>query len=104
MNEPLSLALALLAGALLGMIFFGGLWWTVRRAVSANQPALWFFGSLVLRTGIALAGILLVSGGFWERLLLCLVGFTSARFTVVWLTGPPSGDRARSAKAVRHAP
>jgi F1F0 ATPase subunit 2 len=30
MNEFLSLALALAAGVLLGAIYFGGLWWTVR--------------------------------------------------------------------------
>ena len=41
---------------LLGALFFGGLWWTVRKGVSSTQPALWFFGSLLLRTSIALAG------------------------------------------------
>ena len=45
MNEPLSLVLALITGVVLGAIFFGGLWWTVRKCVSAKQPALWFFGS-----------------------------------------------------------
>ena len=47
MNETLSLVLALVAGVLLGAIFFGGLWWTVRKGVSSKQPALWFFGSLL---------------------------------------------------------
>jgi F1F0 ATPase subunit 2 len=32
MNEILSLAAAVAAGALLGAVFFGGLWWTVRKA------------------------------------------------------------------------
>ena len=72
MNEVLLLALALSAGVLLGAIFFGGLWWTVRKGVSSEQPAFWFFGSLLLRMSIALAGFYFVSGGHWERLLLCL--------------------------------
>ena len=40
MNEVLLLALALSAGVLLGAVFFGGLWWTVRKGVSSEQPAL----------------------------------------------------------------
>ena len=40
MSETLALILTLLAGVLLGAIFFGGLWWTIRRSVSSKQPAL----------------------------------------------------------------
>ena len=83
------LALALAAGVLLGAIFFGGLWWTVRKGVSSKRPALWFFGSLLLRMSIALAGFYFVRGGHWERLLLCLLGFVLARLVVTWLTRPP---------------
>ena len=63
MNEPLSLASALVAGVLLGAIFFGGLWWTVRRGVSSKRVALWFLGSMLLRTCIALLGFYFVAGG-----------------------------------------
>ena len=62
MNETLTLVLAWVAGVLLGAIFFGGLWWTVRKGVSSKQPALWFFGSLLLRMSIALAGFYFVVG------------------------------------------
>jgi F1F0 ATPase subunit 2 len=86
MNNTLTLAWALVAGALLGAIFFGGLWWTVRKCVSSTHPALWLFGSLLLRMSIALAGFYFVSDGHWERLLLCLVGFVIARFIVTRLT------------------
>jgi heme A synthase len=37
---------------LLGVIFFGGLWWTVRKGLSSKRPALCFFGSLLLRTSM----------------------------------------------------
>ena len=94
MNEVLLLALTLSVGVLLGAIFFGGLWWTVRKGVSSEQPAFWFFGSLLLRMGIALAGFYFVSGGQWERLLVCLVGFVIARLMVTWLTRS-SGDNQR---------
>jgi len=48
-------------GVGLGAVFFGGLWWTVRGCTSYKQPALWFFGSLLLRMGITLAGFYVVS-------------------------------------------
>ena len=94
MNEPLTLALAWLAGSALGANFFGGLWWTVRKGVSANQPALWFLGSLLLRMGIALAGFYVVSGGHPDRLLASLVGFVMARPIVTWLTRTPPAREA----------
>ena len=88
MTETLTLALAWVAGVLLGAIFFGGLWWTVRRGVSSKQPALWFFGSLVVRMSVALAGLYFASGGHWERMLSCLLGFVSASLLVTKLTRP----------------
>lgn len=86
MNETLTLVPALVAGGVLGAMFFGGLWWTVQKGVSSKPSALWFFGSLLLRMSIALAGFYFVSGGHWDRLLTCLLGFVMARFIVTRLT------------------
>jgi len=86
MNEILSLVTALVTGMLLGAMFFGGLWWTVQKGVSSARPALWFFGSLLLRTSMTLVGFYVVSDGQWERLLVCLLGFTIARLIATRLT------------------
>jgi F1F0 ATPase subunit 2 len=86
MNETLTLVSALVTGVLLGAMFFGGLWWTVRKGVSSKRPALWFFGSLLLRTSIALAGFYFIARGHWERMLVCLLGFIMARLIVMRLT------------------
>jgi F1F0 ATPase subunit 2 len=56
MNEFLMLMIVLVTGLLLGAFFFGGLWWTVRKGASSKSPALWFAGSMLLRTSIVLAG------------------------------------------------
>ena len=104
MNDTLPLVLAWVAGGVLGAIFFGGLWWTVRMGTSSTQPALWFLGSLLLRMSIALAGFYFVSGGHWDRLLACLLGFVIARFIVTRLTGPPIEHHNSRAKGAAHAP
>jgi len=104
MNEPSNLAAAMAAGALLGAMFYGGLWWTVRRGISSSRAAAWFLGSLLVRMGIALAGFHLVSGGRWERLLACLLGFVVARLVVAWRTRPPGVIRTLQAPEGGHAP
>ena len=86
MNEALILVLAWAAGGVLGAVFFGGLWWTVRKGVSSKKAALWFIVSLVLRMSLALIGFYVIAAGHWERLLLCLLGFVTARLVVTWLT------------------
>jgi F1F0 ATPase subunit 2 len=104
MNETLTLALAWVAGLLLGAIFYGGLWWTVRKGVTSKQPALWFLISMPLRMSIALTGFYFVSGGRWPRLLLCLCGFIMARLVVIWLTRPQRNSPPRPEPEARHAP
>jgi F1F0 ATPase subunit 2 len=104
MNEFSSLALAVAAGVLLGAIFFGGLWWTVIRAVSYQRPALWFFGSMLARTSITLAGFYFVGGKDWERWLLCLLGFVLARIVVKWLTRPRVEHHNSRAPETSYAP
>jgi F1F0 ATPase subunit 2 len=81
-NAPV-LALAFLSGVLLGVIFFGALWWTVRRGLLSPVPALWFSASSLIRTGVALGGFYIVSQGEWRRLLACLLGFFLARIVVL---------------------
>lgn len=98
-NELLLLGPALAAGMLLGGIFFGGLWWTVRLALSSQWAALWFFGSLQLRMGIAMAGFYLIGQGQWQHWLSCLVGFALARLAVNTLTRPRTPSAAEAGLA-----
>jgi F1F0 ATPase subunit 2 len=104
MNETLTLLLAWVAGGVLGVIFFGGLCWTVRKAVSSKRPVLWFFGSLWLRMSVAVAGFYFVSGGHWQRLLACLLGFVVAQLVVTWLMRPCGENQMRPAREASHAP
>lgn len=108
MNETkiqvLILLLSGMAGATLGAIFFGGLWWTVRKGVSSRQPALLFFASLLLRTIIVLTGFNFVTDGHWNRLLVCLLGFFIARFIVIRYTDRPFVYHQLPTMEADHAP
>lgn len=103
MNETVMLGSALVTGVLLGLMFFGGLWWTVRKVVSVKHPAFWVFASLMLRMTFALAGFYFIADGQWERLLVCLLGFFIARLAVTRLSGPPVAQSNASGKEADHA-
>jgi F1F0 ATPase subunit 2 len=108
-TDMLTLPPVLVAGALLGGVFYGGLWWTVSRAMMFQRPALWFLGSLLLRTGVALAGIYILFDGQWERLLACMLGFAVGRMAVTCLTRPgltvpAHGRQSGLDKEAVHAP
>ena len=96
MNEFSKLALALVAGGGLGGIFFGGLWYTVRRGLQSSRPASWFLISMLVRMSLVLGGFYLVGCSDWRRLAAGLAGFVIARFIVVRLTrlGNNSGKEA----------
>lgn len=79
---------ALLAGGVLGTVFFAGLWWTVRRAADSSAPVRWFLVSLIARTAIVLAGFYAVGASQPFRLGLCLLGFVLARTLVLRFTRP----------------
>ena len=88
LSDSLVWVAALLAGGLLGGVFFGGLWWTVQRAAVSALPARWFLGSLVVRTVFVLVGFYAVGAGQAARLGLCLLGFVLARAIVLRATRP----------------
>ncbi len=104
MKDVIAIGLFACFGGLLGGIFFGGLWWTVLRGVSARRPALWFLGSLLVRMGLVLAGFILSAREHWDRFAACLVGFVIARMVVTRLTRPSADPSGLSAQEARHAP
>lgn len=57
----LVLAIAAVVGVVLGLVFYGGLYWTVSRGLVSKRPALWFLFSLLARVSIVIAGFYFVS-------------------------------------------
>ena len=66
-------------GAALGICYFGLLWKTVGRLVTAHRPVLLGAISFFGRAGGVAAGFYLLAGGRWERLIAALAGFILAR-------------------------
>jgi F1F0 ATPase subunit 2 len=96
MNDAVTLALMVAAGAGLGAFFFGGLWWSTRRGLRSTRPALWFASSFLVRMTATLAGFYFLSGARWERLLACLAGFLAARIAATRLSRGGSGEDAHA--------
>lgn len=83
MNDVITYALTLLAGLGIGLLFFGGLWLTVRAlpaASTTNRTVLLSIGSFMLRLLLATGGFYLVArSADWLGVLLALLGFLIMR-------------------------
>lgn len=86
MDDVLGMMVVLLMAVLSGLVFFGGLYMTVRWGLTARLPALWFSMSMILRTGFVLGALYLSSAGRWERSLVFGAGFLCARLVFIRLS------------------
>lgn len=86
MNELINMLPSLLAGIILGLIFFGGLWLTIQKGLRSKNSALIFAGSFIIRIAIILSGFYFVVQYGWKNLLVCLLGFLIARIAVTRMT------------------
>lgn len=83
MNDLIMILVALLAGLVSGMLFFGGLWITVQKAMTAKQPAVWFGLSFILRLAITLPVFYFIAKEGWQSLLMAVAAFIIARTVVI---------------------
>jgi F1F0 ATPase subunit 2 len=75
----MSLIAYVIAGGVLGAMFFGGLWLTVRSALASANPGLWLVVSSVLRMAALLAAFYLICRIEWWGLIAALAGFLLVR-------------------------
>lgn len=86
--------LALVGGAILGGLYFGALWLTVRQLPTTVWPVRLFIGSYLGRLAIALIGFFLIMQGDWQRAIAGLVGFVLARVALTAYLGPARSSDA----------
>ena len=84
MKLIVTLTVALLAGMVLGWVYFQALWATLQRLAERRFPAVWIGASFLLRLGLALVTLMgLVRWGGWPALVAALIGFVAARAILV---------------------
>ena len=76
--------LSALAGAVLALLYFAGLWWTVQRVADARHPIALLAVSFALRAAVAAGALLLIMQGDIGRLLVALGAFLIVRTAVLW--------------------
>jgi F1F0 ATPase subunit 2 len=72
------------AGALLGLAYFAGLWWSIGRARHARRPQALLAASFLVRAAVMVAVLLLIMGDDVVRLVAALAGFLLMRTIVLW--------------------
>ncbi len=83
----LPVAEGFVTGVILGLIYFLGLWVTVRKLAQRQHTGLWMMTSLMLRLGFVLTGFYFLMGtAGWQGLLAALPGFSLMRLMLTrWL-------------------
>jgi len=74
------------AGALAGLVFFGGLRWTLDRLVDVRRPELMAMASFFVRLALMAAIFIVMAQGRTTRMLAGLVGLVAVRTVMVWST------------------
>lgn len=92
MSELINLLPAFVAGIVLGTVFFGGLWLTVKHGLRKKKSVLIFTASFIIRMTIILLGFYYVGANSWQKMLVCLLGFLMARFVITRITAGPDAD------------
>lgn len=100
-NTLVTLAATVVAGAVIGLLYFWGLWWTVSRMPQADRPLRLYFGSLIVRLAIALPLLYIVLNfSSWLTFAGSLVGFFLARLVMIRIVGRVPSDHASQREAV----
>jgi F1F0 ATPase subunit 2 len=83
MTDAVYLIASLAAGAILGIVYFRGLWQTVLRLPDFKRPAWSVSWSFAARVGIVMAGFYFIMQGHLERLAMAMAGFILVRQILV---------------------
>lgn len=102
MNEISIRVVPFIVGFLLGVIFFGGLWFTVKKLITSKMPALLVLSSFILRISIVMAGFYFEGLGDWKKLVACLIGFLVARYAIIRFTESVDGKTLQIKKEAAH--
>ena len=93
MSSTTLILMAGVVGMLLGIMYFGSLWATVRTLPTTTHPLTMLLLSFAIRSSLVLGGFLVIWGGYPSRLAACLVGFLLARSICMRVVGRETGSK-----------
>ncbi len=87
MSEVVLWSVTFFGGIFLGLLFYGGLWWSVRLLPAVSHPVLWILSSFIFRVMVTVGGIVLLTDGDWRKVAFALFGFVATRVVMVRTLG-----------------
>lgn len=76
--------IAFFGGIILGIFFFGGLYWSIQKLEKVRYPALFMTTSVMLRMIIFLIVFYFIFNGSYKNLLVAFIGFIGVRFFMIF--------------------
>lgn len=87
MNAAAAAGVGLLAGFVVGLVFFAALLWTTDRLVVSERPGVLLVSSTLVRMAVAGLAFVVIAQMGAAGLVAALVGFVAARVVVVRRSG-----------------
>lgn len=87
------LATSFVVGCLIGTVYFGGLWLTVKHIPTSDNPHLLLVGSFFLRMAVALATFYTLVPWGWQALAVALLGLLISRQVLTRINGRKPNNR-----------
>ncbi|MEN1760867.1 ATP synthase subunit I [Anoxynatronum sibiricum] len=75
--------LGFLGGMGLGLVFFGGLYWSVNQLPTAKHPGFLMVASMLVRMAILLTGLYFLMAGDIKNLLAAVAGVMLVKFMMI---------------------
>jgi F1F0 ATPase subunit 2 len=85
MSDLTTVFISVFLGTGLGLLFFGGLYWTVQRGIKARRGPLFFFSSFLIRIFFAALGFYVIGREAWLSILAALFGFMLVKAGFLYL-------------------
>lgn len=87
-NDWFYLVKALVAGVMMGIVYFGGLWLTVQNLKKYSHPGFLALTSFIVRLALFLFVLYFITDGHWIGVGIFLFGFFVVRTISIWLNRP----------------
>ena len=85
----LMILIGIISGVILSLIYFGGLWYTLKQMERWRRPWILVAGSFLLRNAIVVAAFYFLIMQHWSALAAAFIAFMITRQVIVHKTGSP---------------